>query len=885
MTRLGRLATTLGLGASAMVCAATPSAAGSPPSLEPATVAFAAVQPAPAPQGQAEPLPQTSVWANDAIEPPMVNARAAADTPVAQRRISGPGNYDVVVVGVDTALGKSPATAANSKQVIDEADAIWNKASLGRYRLDYRSFLPLSMPGTTCSLDTLSEAMDPALRALTSNGQPRPGRAGILVVASIPWDDACGYAGLGWYNQALHIANGATYWQYVLVSHEVGHSFGLGHTHALGCATAPPDYPAAQKPQWPCQADERSPGGDWSSTFAGGSRLPAHQLRQLGVLPESDVKDVDRTASTFDLSPIDSGSPGVRTLRLAVPGSTFTTNGTNPPTQLTLEYRSSSAAGISPGVYLDAHGDSRYSETWVYRGSSTDRWNPKYGMTAGTRITLADHRTVDILSTGATAKVRVSAGGITFPAAPELAAITATSAGLEARFTPPADDGGSVITGYQSSVDGGTTWSEAFTGTTRVIEWLGKPYTYKVAIRAVNAAGPGPASPVHVRTVKGPAAPTNAALVARRDDWSPEWDSSGWYLSVEFSAPPNDGGAPTQDYEASTDGGETWFEGASPTSTPERFQLAVLAGSELQFGTRYTIMVRAYNGAGSGDATTVSGIAHRPPDAPTSPRASVSGDGAALSWAAPAFDGGSPILRYRIDDAESGMTWFSTSTTAKLTSADLSAPHVLTVVAVNVDGAGPASEQVWLDPVPPGPTHLRVSGFPAAGAMKLSWRAPKNTHVYDYRVRHVAVGAAAAWSSWTVAKTTSARIGGLQPGRFYRVQVIASTADGMSPPTQVQVRQASPPTPVRDLRSVATRANHAAVLVWRASADTGGSPISGYRIRVSTADIRGWNPWTFTAAAGRTTAALTPGRTYRVQVRAVNSQGVSAPTQFTFRAR
>lgn len=64
---------------------------------------------------------------------------------------------------------------------------------------------------------------------------------------------------------------------------------------------------------------------------------------------------------------------------------------------------------------------------------------------------------------------------------------------------------------------------------------------------------------------------------------------------------------------------------------------------------------------------------------------------------------------------------------------------------------------------------------------------------------------------------------------------MASTPDGMSTPSQVQVWQAPPLTPVRDLSSVATRANRAAVQVWRALADTGGSPTSGQRIRVSTA--------------------------------------------------
>src|SRR5690606_16084834 len=98
---------------------------------------------------------------------------------------------------------------------------------------------------------------------------------------------------------------------------------------------------------------------------------------------------------------------------------------------------------------------------------------------------------------------------------------------LSVAFTTPTDDGGSAITTYQYSTDGGVTWRERATGTTAsplVITTLSSDgvtpltngTTYPVQIRAINGNGNGTASALTNGTpATTPGAPTVILLAAR----------------------------------------------------------------------------------------------------------------------------------------------------------------------------------------------------------------------------------------------------------------------------------------------------------------------------------------------------------------------------------
>lgn len=87
----------------------------------------------------------------------------------------------------------------------------------------------------------------------------------------------------------------------------------------------------------------------------------------------------------------------------------------------------------------------------------------------------------------------------TTPGAVTITSVESADHTLTVAFTAPTDDGGTAVTTYEYSVDGGITWQHRRAGTTAsplVIGGLTNGVAYPVMIRAVNAAGPGQPSPV-----------------------------------------------------------------------------------------------------------------------------------------------------------------------------------------------------------------------------------------------------------------------------------------------------------------------------------------------------------------------------------------------------
>jgi alpha-tubulin suppressor-like RCC1 family protein len=81
--------------------------------------------------------------------------------------------------------------------------------------------------------------------------------------------------------------------------------------------------------------------------------------------------------------------------------------------------------------------------------------------------------------------------GLTVPTVPQNFTATPGDTQVELSWEAPASDGGTAISHYEVSEDGGTTWVEASTGTSHTFTGLtnGTMYTFKV--RAVNSAGNG----------------------------------------------------------------------------------------------------------------------------------------------------------------------------------------------------------------------------------------------------------------------------------------------------------------------------------------------------------------------------------------------------------
>ena len=125
------------------------------------------------------------------------------------------------------------------------------------------------------------------------------------------------------------------------------------------------------------------------------------------------------------------------------------------------------------------------------------------------------------------------------PDAPTLTGITAGNSYISTSFSA-GGNGGSAITGYQYSLDGGVTWLNA-TGVVSplVISSLTNGTSYTVEVRAVNAAGAGPASNTETATpFAAPDTPDATMFVTTSQDGQ---------IGVAWNAP-NDNGAPISEY-------------------------------------------------------------------------------------------------------------------------------------------------------------------------------------------------------------------------------------------------------------------------------------------------------------------------------------------------
>jgi predicted RNA-binding protein with TRAM domain len=205
----------------------------------------------------------------------------------------------------------------------------------------------------------------------------------------------------------------------------------------------------------------------------------------------------------------------------------------------------------------------------------------------------------------------------TAPAAPTISSITPGNQQLSVAFTA-GSDGGSAITNYKYSTNGGTNWQTRASGTTAsplVISTLSTDGTtaltngtsYNVQIRAVNAVGDGTATASTAATPRTtPSTPTITGITPGNQQ-----------LSVAFTAG-SDGGSAITTYKYSTDGGINWQTRASGTTASPLLisTLSTDGTTALTNGVSYDIQIRAVNAAGDGTAT---GTTQGTPTAPASP--------------------------------------------------------------------------------------------------------------------------------------------------------------------------------------------------------------------------------------------------------------------------
>lgn len=297
---------------------------------------------------------------------------------------------------------------------------------------------------------------------------------------------------------------------------------------------------------------------------------------------------------------------------------------------------------------------------------------------------------------------------------------------------------------------------------------------------------------------------------------------------VSWSAPERSGDSAISSYVV------TASPGGATSSTTGALTATVVG---LENGTTYTFTVVASNATGSSESSSPSApiTTYHVPGAPRSVTA-VPGNGVAqVSWTAPVFNGGTPVISYLVTASPGGATARTTgATTATVSGLTIGSSYTFTVVAENEVGVGPdspASAAVVIPPaavLPAAPTG--VTAIAGVRSATVSWTAPADdsgSPVVGYTVV-ASPGGIVGFSTGA----TTATVSGLSDSTAYTFTVAARNAVGIgvqSAPSQA-VTTAGLPGPPSGV--VAVRGVSSAALSWTPPATLGGGTLSGYVVTV-----------------------------------------------------
>jgi len=439
-------------------------------------------------------------------------------------------------------------------------------------------------------------------------------------------------------------------------------------------------------------------------------------------------------------------------------------------------------------------------------------------------------------------------------------------------WTAPASDGGSAITGYvvTPSIGGVAQIPVAFssTATTQTVTGLTNGTAYTFTVAALNAAGTGPDSTPS-------AAVTPTTLAAAPSGVSGTSGDSQVVLS--WTAPASDGGSPVSGYVVTPS-----IAGVAQIPVAFSSTATTQTVTGLTNGTAYTFAVAALNAAGTGPDSAPSAAVTPATEAgaPTGVSGTRGNTQVALSWTAPASDGGSAITGYVVTPSIGGVAqtpviFASAATTQTVTGLTNGTAYTFTVAALNGVGTGPDSgPSAAVTPATLAAAPTGVSGTRGNTQVALSWTAPASdggSAVTGYVVTPSIGGVAQTPVAFASAATTQT-LTGLTNGTAYTFTVAALNGVGTGPDSTPSGAVTPATTPGAPTIVSGTGGLAQVTLTWTAPASDGGSAITGYIVTPYLFGVP-QTPVTFTSAATTETVTGLLTGLYTFTVQAVNGVG------------
>jgi hypothetical protein len=274
-----------------------------------------------------------------------------------------------------------------------------------------------------------------------------------------------------------------------------------------------------------------------------------------------------------------------------------------------------------------------------------------------------------------------------------------------------------------------------------------------------------------------------------------------------------------------------------------------------------------------------------PPGAPTSVLATAGNGQIRVSWGAPSSTGGAYITRYTATASPGGRTCSTTmhdlavpAAACTITGLTNGVAYQVSVGAFNSTGQGAAAAAAATPTGPPSAPRSVVAS-PRTRSLVASWASPTSSG--GLPITRYTATASPGGRSCSTTGSRSCTITGLINGTAYRIIVTARNSKGAGPSSvpSAAMRAGSPSQPRALLvgRPTATTTK----VSWSAPAYTNAGSVRSYQVRWSSSGST-WSSWTSSTRRYVTRSGLTRGRSYWVQVRAINASGAGPAASKTF---